>query len=66
MSSGLITNGGHSAVDGITSDISCISLFANTWLRIDLDTTMKVHAIILHPGSQREFERVFEALFETI
>ncbi|XP_046365935.2 uncharacterized protein LOC124141822 [Haliotis rufescens] len=50
--SGRITNGGHSAVDGNTSNISCISLFPYTWLRIDLDTTMKVHAIILHRGSQ--------------
>ncbi|XP_071118792.1 uncharacterized protein [Haliotis cracherodii] len=52
MSSGRITNDGHLAVDGNTSNISCISLFPYNWLRIDFDATMKVHAITLHPGSQ--------------
>ncbi|XP_046566876.1 uncharacterized protein LOC124275387 [Haliotis rubra] len=56
MSSGIETNTGQGAVDGSANDVNCTALVTTSnevaWLRIDLETTVKVHIIVIHPGSQ--------------
>ncbi|XP_067678511.1 uncharacterized protein [Haliotis asinina] len=56
MSRGIETNNGQGSVDGNTNDANCTFLVTTSnavaWLRIDLETTIKVNIIVIHPESQ--------------